>query len=201
MLCIYRTQQQHMPAVLYRTHALCFLSFLTKVNWNATFQSHERLRHQVEIFWRLTIGVGTILRVYSQVCGWFLTLHYCSVVAPSATALCQLHYCSVVAPSATALCQLHTSAYLYFCCLYTNVDWALSAVCCVSRCSRSCCCCDGSLETWKIVILTCAKFKSRTFSVLDLALSSVANVTTEINWTAYKDAVRTAQETLSVSVS
>lgn len=178
MLCMYRTQRQHMPAVLYRTHAQCFLSFLTKFNWNTTLQAHERLRHQVEIRLRLTIGVETILRAYSQAFVCFLTFHYCSVLAP---------------PTA-ALCQLHIFTDLYFYCLYTNVESALSAVCCVSRYSRSCCCCcDGSLETWKIVILTYAKFKSRTFSVLDLTLSGVANVTTEINWTGYKDSVRTAK--------
>jgi hypothetical protein len=82
MLCsvrIYRTHSSpcsraHLPAVLYRTHAPCFL---------ATLQSHEHLRHQVEILIRLAIGVDALLTVYCQICVWFLTLQYCIVVASS----------------------------------------------------------------------------------------------------------------------
>ena len=80
-----------MPLSWYRTHALCVLLFLTKSNLNATFQSHERLRHQVEILLRLTTGVETLLRAYSQTFVWFLTFYYCSAVAPCATALSVTH--------------------------------------------------------------------------------------------------------------
>jgi hypothetical protein len=168
MLCIYGTQQQHMHTSCCVVPQAC--AVLLIVPYKIQLQSHEHLRHQVEILIRLTTGVETLLRAFLVS---NLTLLQC---------------CGARTLSDSTVSVTRILTYLYYCCLCMNVKSALSALCC-----RSCCCYDGNLEHWTIVILTPAKFKSRTFSVLDLAFSSVSKVTTEVNWTAYKDPVRTAQ--------